>query len=272
MTEAAPDTPSSVIDTTRPHPARLYDWYLGGKDNYPVDEELGRKLLAVAPGIPLAARQNRAFMHRSTRWLAERGVRQYLDIGTGIPTEPNLHRIAQESVPGARVVYCDNDPIVLAHAGALLDSTPEGSVDFVQADARDTDTIIERAAKTLDFGEPVALSLIALLHFLSDEDGAGALVDRLVSALAPGSYLTLSNLTGDFAPKDMASGVTGFYKSGAMTMELRDRARFTAFFDGLELVAPGVVVLEDWHPELGEVVPAGEGTFSAGYAAIARKP
>ncbi|WP_431036108.1 SAM-dependent methyltransferase [Streptomyces sp. P6-2-1] len=271
----APSTstsPSPRIDTTRPHPARLYDWYLGGKDNYPVDEELGRKLLAVAPGIPLAARQNRAFMHRSTRWLAERGVRQYLDIGTGIPTEPNLHRIAQESVPGARVVYCDNDPIVLAHAGALLDSTPEGAVDFVQADARDTDTILEQAARTLDFGEPVALSLIALLHFISDEDGARELVERLVAALAPGSYLTLSNLTADFAPEDMANGVTGFYKSGAMTMELRDRARFGAFFAGLELVEPGVVVLEDWHPELGAVVPVGEGTFSSGYAATARKP
>ncbi|GAA3306644.1 hypothetical protein GCM10020295_63400 [Streptomyces cinereospinus] len=131
------------IDTSRPHPARMYDWYLGGKDNYPIDEELGRQMLALDPRVPVMARVNRAFMHRATRWLAGNGVRQFLDIGTGIPTEPNLHQIAQSVAPDARVVYCDNDPIVLAHAAALLRGTPEGVTEYLQADVREPAAIIE---------------------------------------------------------------------------------------------------------------------------------
>ncbi|GGW48083.1 hypothetical protein GCM10010503_26410 [Streptomyces lucensis JCM 4490] len=141
---------AAYIDTTRPHPARVYDWFLGGKDNYPVDEELGRRITAIDQGALRAARANRAFMHRATRTLAESGVRQFLDIGTGIPTAPNLHQIAQSVTPGARVVYVDNDPIVLAHAHALLRGTPEGATEYVQADARDPSTILERAAPVLD--------------------------------------------------------------------------------------------------------------------------
>ncbi|MGV4890976.1 SAM-dependent methyltransferase [Streptomyces viridosporus] len=259
------------IDTGKPHPARMYDWFLGGKDNYPVDEELGRQLVSFAPVIPVMARMNRAFMHRATRWVAGRGVRQFLDIGTGIPTEPNLHQVAQEVAPEARVVYCDNDPIVLAHAGALLRGTPEGAVDYVQADARDTAAILERARGTLDFDQPVALSLIALLHFIGDEDGAYELVEGLKRELAPGSFLIMSHLTPDFHPEEASQKVVDLYRAGGLTMDMRSRDRLARFFDGLEPVAPGIVAAEDWHPELGEPVPGQEGVLSGAYAAVARK-
>ncbi|MER7312585.1 MULTISPECIES: SAM-dependent methyltransferase [Streptomyces] len=264
------DSTSLRIDTSRPHPARMYDWFLGGKDNYPVDEAMGRQMLAVEPGVPVMAKVNRAFMHRATSWLAGQGVRQFLDIGTGIPTEPNLHQVAQRTAPTTRVVYCDHDPIVLAHAAALLKGTPEGAVDYVQADARDVDAILEQAGRTLDFTQPVALSLIALLHFVSDEDGAYALVDRLVSVLAPGSYLTISHLTADFHPEE-ARKVDEMYRANALTLAPRTRERFAAFFEGLDIVGPGIVAAEAWHPELGAPVPGQDDIVSAGYVAVGRK-
>ncbi|MCS0599765.1 SAM-dependent methyltransferase [Streptomyces sp. LP11] len=255
------------IDTTRPHPARVYDWFLGGKDNYPVDEELGRRIEAIDQGAARAARANRAFMHRATRALAADGVRQFLDIGTGIPTEPNLHRIAQSAAPDARVVYVDNDPIVLAHAGALLRGTPEGVTEYVQADARDPDTILERAGAVLDLGRPVALSLIALLHFVADDDGAHTLVSTLVDALAPGSCLVLSTLTADFEPEHVREGVAA-YAAGGVTLVARTRTEVTAFFDGLDLLDPGVVPVDGWRP--------GEATAERGpvslYGGVGRKP
>ncbi|AJP03334.1 methyltransferase [Streptomyces cyaneogriseus subsp. noncyanogenus] len=274
MEQQNADTPvrSMRIDTGRPHPARMYDWFLGGKDNYPVDEELGRQLVAFAPAIPVMARMNRAFMHRATRWVAGQGVRQFLDIGTGIPTEPNLHQVAQEVAPDARVVYCDNDPIVLAHAEALLHGTAEGAVDYVQADARDTAAILEHARKVLDFDRPVALSLIALLHFLGDDDGAYELVERLKEALAPGSWLIMSHLTPDFHPEEAAQKVRDMYKAGGLTLDLRGRDRFARFFEGLEPAAPGIVAAEEWHPELGEPVAGQEDVHSGAYVAVARKP
>ncbi|MEU3093351.1 SAM-dependent methyltransferase [Streptomyces sp. NPDC006967] len=259
------------IDTSKPHPARMYDWFLGGKDNYPVDEELGRQLVGFAPVIPVMARMNRAFMHRATRWVAGQGVRQFLDIGTGIPTEPNLHQVAQEVAADARVVYCDNDPIVLVHAEALLRGTDEGVVDYVQADARDTAAIVEQARRTLDFEKPVALSLIALLHFIGDEDGAYELVERLKEELAPGSYLIMSHLTPDFHPEEASKKVVGLYRAGGLTMDMRSRERFARFFEGLEVVEPGMVAAEEWHPELGEPVPGSEGVRSGAYVAVARK-
>ncbi|NEA41040.1 SAM-dependent methyltransferase [Streptomyces sp. SID11385] len=271
MTAAQPEDGELAIDTTRPHPARMYDWFLGGKDNYPVDEEMGRKVLAIEPGTPVLARMNRAFMQRATRWLASQGVRQFLDIGTGIPTSPNLHQVAQEAAPDARIVYCDNDPIVLAHAEALLRSTPEGAVDYVQADVRDSAAIVERAAKTLDFAKPVALSLVALLHFISDEDGAQDIVSGLVSRLAPGSYLVITHATHDFRPKD-AEQVGALYKSGSASLHTRSRADYEKFFTGLELVEPGIVTGDEWHPELGFPVPGAEHAVKAGYLAVARKP
>ncbi|MFI6863715.1 SAM-dependent methyltransferase [Streptomyces sp. NPDC050421] len=262
--------PPVEIDTSKPHPARMYDWFLGGKDNYPVDEQMARQLLAVDARGRDMARVNRAFMHRATRWLAENGIRQFLDIGAGIPTEPNLHQIAQRTAPDARIVYCDNDPIVLAHAAALLRSTPEGATEYIQADARRPEAILEAAGKVLDFDQPIALSLLALLHFLDDEDGAAELVDRLVDQLAPGSYLVLSQTTGDFDPEGAAQAAA-MYRARGMTLRPRSRAELTAFFHGLELVDPGVSLSADWHPELGEVIEVPGDEPIPGYAGVARK-
>ncbi|MFI1703676.1 SAM-dependent methyltransferase [Streptomyces griseoruber] len=263
--------PAVEIDTSKPHPARMYDWYLGGKDNYPVDEAMGRQMLALDPRVPVMARVNRAFMHRATRWLAGNGIRQFLDVGTGIPTEPNLHQVAQEIAPDARVVYCDNDPIVLAHAAALLRSTPDGVTEYLQADVRDPATIVEGARKTLDLTRPVALSLVALLHFVPDEDGAHELVDRLLAELPSGSYLMMTHATADFTPEESAAA-TEKLKAAGVTLALRSREEFSRFFDGLELVDPGVAVVPDWHPELGEPVPGQEDGVIPGYGALARKP
>ncbi|MEV7994027.1 SAM-dependent methyltransferase [Streptomyces sp. NPDC086077] len=260
----------TAIDTSKPHPARMYDWYLGGKDNYPVDEEMGRQMLALDPRVPVMARVNRAFMHRATRWLATNGVRQFLDIGTGIPTEPNLHQVAQSVAPDARVVYCDNDPIVLAHAAALLRGTPEGVTEYLQADVRDPATIIEGAAKVLDLSRPVALSLVALLHFVPDADGAHELVSELLAVLPSGSYLMMTHATADFTPEESAAA-TEQLRAAGVTLALRSRDEFADFFGGLELVEPGVVVVPEWRPELGEPVPGQDDGVIPGYGAVGRK-
>ncbi|MFD3733017.1 SAM-dependent methyltransferase [Streptomyces sp. NPDC058632] len=259
------------IDTSKPHTARMYDWYLGGKDNYPVDEAMGRQMLTLDPRVPVMARVNRAFMQRATRWLAGQGVRQFLDIGTGIPTEPNLHQVAQEIAPDARVVYCDNDPIVLAHAGALLRGTDEGVTEYLQADVREPQSILEGARKILDFDRPVAVSLIALLHFIPDEDGAHELVGRLLADLPSGSYLVISHATSDFTPEE-SKAATEKLKAAGVTLALRSREEFTRLFDGLELVEPGVGVPQLWHPELGEPVPGQDDGVIPGYGAVGRKP
>ncbi|MFJ3304324.1 SAM-dependent methyltransferase [Streptomyces sp. NPDC086549] len=255
------------IDTSRPHPARVYDWFLGGKDNYAVDEQLGRQIMSIDAGAPRAALANRAFMRRVTRVLArEAGIRQFLDIGTGIPTEPNLHQVAQSVAPDARVVYVDNDPIVLAHAGALLRGTPQGVTEYVQADAREPGAILEQAARVLDFDRPVALSLIALLHFIADDDGAHDLVDTLVGALAPGSCLVLSAMTADFEPENVRRGIDA-YAAGGVTLVARSHAEFSGFFKGLELLEPGVASVQDWRPEQ---TPEGEVPVSL-YGGVGRK-
>ncbi|GLW50039.1 hypothetical protein Stsp02_57000 [Streptomyces sp. NBRC 14336] len=255
--------PAVHIDTTRPHPARVYDWYLGGKDNYPVDEALGRQIMAIDSGAPRAARSNRWFMQRATRHLAgAAGIRQFLDIGTGIPTEPNLHQIAQSYAPDTRVVYVDNDPIVLAHAEALLRGTREGVTEYVQADAREPEAILEQAARVLDFDRPIALSLIALLHFVADADGAYELVDTLVDALAPGSCLVLSCMTADFEPENVREGIER-YAAGGVTLVARSHAELGRFFKGLDLVDPGIVSVRDWRPDLArDEEPLGDGPVS----------
>lgn len=260
------------IDTSTPHPARVYDWFLGGKDNYPVDEELGRQIMGVDGTARHVARTNRWFMQRVTRWLAgPGGVRQFLDIGTGIPTEPNLHQIAQGIAPEARVVYTDNDPIVLKHAEALLHSTPEGATAYVQADVREPGRILKEARPTLDLTRPVALSLVALTHFLGEEDDPHTLVAGLVDALPSGSYLVLSQLTADFDPEAVARGVE-MYRAGGVTLAPRSRAEITRFFEGLEPVEPGVVRLTDWHPELAVGETVDERAVVSLYGAVARKP
>ncbi|MFJ7418196.1 SAM-dependent methyltransferase [Streptomyces uncialis] len=260
----------TVIDTTTPHPARMYDWFLGGKDNYPVDEEMGRKLVAMDARTPVMARVNRAFMHRVTGRLAAQGVRQFLDIGTGIPTEPNLHQIAQRHSSDARVVYCDNDPIVLAHAEALLRSAPEGVTEYLQADVRDPGTILDAARAVLDLSRPVALSMIALLHFVPDEDGPYDLLRRYMAALPSGSHLVVSHATGDFDPEG-ARRARELYEARGLSLALRSRAEVTRFFEGLDLVDPGIVLVDQWHPELGERVPGQENGPMPGYVGVGRK-
>ncbi|WP_326700970.1 SAM-dependent methyltransferase [Streptomyces sp. NBC_01754] len=268
---ASPATTADRLDTGRPHPARMYDWFLGGKDNYPVDEELGRQLLRLQPEIMRFARHNRRFMERAVRRLADEGVRQFLDIGSGIPTEPNLHQIAQSTAPDACVVYVDNDPIVLAHSGALLRGTEEGVTRYLDADVREPDRLLELAAGTIDFTRPVALSLVALTHFIPDRDQIHDLVGRYVGALAPGSHLVLSQATGDFDPEAVAAGVAAYAARGA-TFAPRTHAEVSRFFDGLELLDPGVVPVGDWHPEThADTPPTGAGPVPI-YAGVARKP
>jgi hypothetical protein len=256
------DAPRPTIDTSRPHPARVYDWLLGGKDNYPVDEAVGEKL---PPEAKDAARQNRAFMNRATAWLATQGVDQFLDIGTGIPTAPNLHQIVQEIVPSARVVYTDNDPIVLRHAEALLVSRPEGVTDYIQADVREPRAILEHARELLDFNRPIALSLIALMHFLPEDQDPYGIVRTLIDALPSGSYLVLSHAASDLYP-ELAERVTAEYAKGGIRLGFRTRPQVERFFDGLDLVEPGLVTAPEWFKDT--VRPDAED--SGIYAAVAR--
>lgn len=261
------------IDTSRPHPARVYDWWLGGKDNYPVDEALARKILEVDGTVLRGARANRRFMHRAVRTVADLGIRQFLDIGTGIPTEPNLHQVAQGVAPDAKVVYADNDPIVLRHAQALLHGSAEGSTDYVHADIRDVDTLLAQAGESLDFTQPVALSLVALTHYLNDDpdgDDVHGLVKRYVDVLAPGSHLILSQVTPDLSPKDVEKATRHFHRSG-MPFYPRPLVEFSRFFDGLEILGPGLIPASGWRPEPEDVAAQAEGIVPV-YAGVARKP
>ncbi|WP_460070942.1 SAM-dependent methyltransferase [Streptomyces sp. YKOK-I1] len=268
MTTGSEDRKAPVrIDTSRPHPARVYDWWLGGKDNYPVDEELARKILAVDGTVLRGARGNRRFMQRAVRAAAEAGIRQFLDIGTGIPTEPNLHQVAQGVAPEARVVYADNDPIVLRHAEALLHGTAEGSTEYVHADVRDLAALLERAAQSLDLEQPVALSLVALTHYL--DDGAYDLVREYVARLAPGSWLILSQVTPDLSPEAMENAANHFRRSGTPFFP-RSLPEFARFFEGLELLGPGLIPVSGWRPEPEDVAAQAEGIVPV-YAGVARK-
>ncbi|MCM2389796.1 SAM-dependent methyltransferase [Streptomyces albipurpureus] len=254
MTDA--DDGSGILDTTKPHPARMYDYYLNGKDHYPVDAAAAQQVLSFYPQGRLAAQANRRFMNRAVRLLAQHGVKQFLDIGTGIPTEPNLHQIAQGIVPGARVVYVDNDPIVLRHAEALLSSGPEGRTEYVQADVRSPDVILRGARNVLDFDEPIALSLVALLHFVSDEHDPRGLVRSLLDPLPSGSHLVLSHGTADLDPEAMER-VMEVYRNNGVMAQLRSEAEVATFFDGLELLEPGLRLVDDWHPEAASTAAGG---------------
>ncbi|MFF3987746.1 SAM-dependent methyltransferase [Streptomyces sp. NPDC001797] len=269
---SAPEPAPTSIDTSRPHPARVYDWWLGGKDNYPVDEELARRILAVDATVLRGARANRRFMQRAVRTVAESGTRQFLDIGTGIPTEPNLHQVAQGVAAESKVVYADNDPIVLRHAEALLRGTEEGSTAYVHADVRDAGTLLARAAETLDFAEPVSLSLVALTHYLDDDpdgDDVYGLLRGYVDALAPGSHLILSQVTPDLSPEAVEQAAANFRRSGT-PFHPRSLPAFYRFFDGLELLGPGVIPVSGWRPEPADVAVQAEGVVPV-YGGVARK-
>lgn len=242
------------IDTTKPHSARMYDYYLGGKDHFDVDKKAAEAVAQAYPGIFVCARENRAFMHRATRVLAkEHGIRQWLDIGTGIPTEPNLHQVAQSVVPDARVVYADNDPLVLKYAEALMRSTPQGRTTYIHADANDPATLLNapELSEVLDLGKPVALSLNALMHFIPDSYDPYGIVGSLMAALPVGSALALSHCTPDF---DQATwdAVTEIYNSSGTPVQFRSQHDVERFFDGLDLLEPGIAVGHHWHREFGD--------------------
>ncbi|SNQ48157.1 conserved hypothetical protein [Frankia canadensis] len=257
----------------QPHTARMYDYYLGGKDNYPADREAAEQAIATFPTLRTTARANRSFLHRATRFLAgEAGIRQFLDIGTGIPTSPNLHEVAQEIARESRVVYVDNDPIVLAAARALLTGTPEGRTAYLEADLHDPAAILASAAlrETFDLGRPVALSLIAVLHFFPDERGLRDIVRTLTGALPAGSYLTISHATGDFAPERMDE-LIGIYRRRGLAAQARGRAEIARLLDGLDLVDPGISVLHRWRPDSSDEAGLTDAEI-AGYGVVARVP
>ena len=258
---------------SRPHPARMYDYYLGGKNHFAADREVAEKLLASVPSGRTGARENRAFLGRAVRYLtAEAGVRQFLDIGTGLPTTNNVHEVAQAAAPSARVVYVDNDPLVLAHARALLASSPEGRTAYIQADLRDPTVILNDPVTrdVLDFGQPIALMLVAVLHFMPDEFKPAAAIATLLDALPSGSYLVASHLTAEHDPAGSAAGMRT-YQAAGVPIQLRDSAEFAALaFTGLELVPPGVVLVSEWRPTgMGPRPTAAEVNC---YGGVAHKP
>jgi O-methyltransferase involved in polyketide biosynthesis len=240
----------SRFDTKTAHPARVYDYWLGGKNNFAADREAAEAVIAVRPSILFDIRANRAFLGRAVRHLAaEAGVRQFLDLGTGIPATGNTHEVAQAAAPMSRIVYVDNDPIVLAHARALLNSGPSGATSYIDADLRDTDKILAVAAETLDFTQPVAVMLIGVLHLIPDAEDPHGIVTRLMSAMPAGSYLSITQPASDINAGEAAAGAKRYNSHVATPQTRRDHAETSRFFDGLELVAPGVVQVHRWSPE-----------------------
>jgi hypothetical protein len=259
----------SRFDTGVPHIARVYNYWLGGKDNFAADREMGERTIAAYPELPMSARAGRAFLVRVVEFLAgEVGIRQFLDIGTGLPTANNTHEVAQRVAPESRIVYVDNDPIVLSHAQALLTSSAEGTCAYIDADLRDPETILDKAAETLDFGQPVAVMFLASIHFVSDLGEASAIVKRLMDACAPGSYLAIAHPAIDIAPRQVAEMVRRLNETTAEKTTLRDRASVARLFEGYDLEEPGVVRAPEWRPR-SEVEAA---TPAALWAGVARKP
>ncbi len=261
--------PPSDLHPEIPHPARIYNYFLGGKDHFPADREAAEKVLAFAPATPSAARANRAFLQRAVRYVAGEGITQFLDIGTGIPTAGNTHEVAQQVDPAVKVVYIDNDPIVLAHARALMAGPGHGATTVLQADLRDPAAILAdpRVREAIDFGQPVALMLVAVLHFVDDEQDPYGLVRTLIDALAPGSYLILSHATGDFDPPEHSAAGKAAYQKAAAQVSPRSHPEVLRFFEGLDLLEPGVVAVPKWRPEDPEAAEA----WAPGYGAVARK-
>jgi hypothetical protein len=240
---------SATFDTSVAHVARVYNYWLGGKDNFAADRAAGEQAIKAFPNIALSARANRAFLARAVRFLAgEAGIRQFLDIGTGIPSANNTHEVAQSVAPESRIVYVDNDPIVLSHARALLTSTPAGATNYVEADLRDPQQILASAARLLDLGRPVAVMLMAILQHLGDADDPYTIVATLLGALPPGSYLALSHPAKDIDAASMAKMADDLNQMMAEKVTFRDRPAVARFFGGLELVEPGMVQASKWRP------------------------
>jgi hypothetical protein len=263
-----PDGDHPTFDTSVAHAARIYDYWLGGKDNYAVDRAAGDAALKAYPDLIHAVRSNRAFMTRTVRFLAGAGIRQFLDVGTGIPTAPNTHETAQAVDPACRVVYVDNDPIVLAHARALLTGAPEGATDYLDADLRDTGAILGRAAQTLDFTQPVAVVLMAILHLVPDTDDPYGIVARLIGAGPAGSYLALSQIASDIDVREVAEAREQIGRYMPVKQTYRSHAEVMRFFDGLEMAEPGLVRVTEWRPDS----TAGAAMPTALWGGVGRKP
>jgi trans-aconitate methyltransferase len=262
------DGQPATFDTSVAHIARVYNYWLGGKDNFAADRAAGEQAIQAFPNIVLSARANRAFLARAVRFLAgEAGIRQFLDIGTGIPSASNTHEVAQSVAPESQIVYVDNDPIVLTHARALLTSGPAGATDYIEADLRDPQQILAGSARLLDSGRPVAVMLMAILQHLDDEDDPYEVVATLVRAMPPGSYLAVSHPAKDIDAASMAKMADSLNQTMAEKVTFRDRPAVTRFFDGLELVEPGMVQASKWRPtsEFEAASPA------ALWAGVARK-
>jgi len=261
------------IDTSRPHAARMYDYFLGGKNNFAADRETADKVIAAMPGVRTGPRENRAFLGRAVRYLtAEAGIRQFLDIGTGLPTTNSVHEVAQEAAPASRVVYVDNDPLVLSHAQALLTSSAAGRTAYIHADLRAPAEILSSPVvnSVLDFGQPVALILAAVLHFVPDQDHPADIVATLLAALAPGSYLVASHVTAEHDEAGADAGQRA-YRRGGVPIQPRDSDVFADIaFTGLKLERPGVVLVSEWRrTATGPLPPANEVNC---YGGVARKP
>jgi hypothetical protein len=267
------DTERYTFDTTVAHPARRYDYWLGGKDNFAADRESGDAIAGAFPSIRVAVRENRAFLKRAIEYLVrEVGIRQFLDIGTGLPTADNTHEVAQRIAPASRIVYVDNDPIVLVHARALLNSSREGMTAYIDADLRDTRRILmdPELHMTLDLNQPIALVMLAILHFIDDTEDPYAIVRQLVDAMPSGSYLVLSHATYDPMPRAIVTRLKAAIANTGEKGGPREREAFARFFAGLELVEPGIVPIGDWRPEPGTSPP--DPADGAMYAGVARIP
>jgi SAM-dependent methyltransferase len=257
------------LDTSVAHVARVYDYWLGGKDNFAADRAAGEQAIQAYPDIVYSVRANRAFLARTVRYLAgEAGIRQFLDIGTGIPTANNTHEVAQDVAPGSNVVYVDNDPVVLTHARALLVSGEQGHTSYIDADLRDTGRILAEAAQTLDFSRPVAIMLMAILQHIDEAEDPYAIVDSLLAAVPPGSYLAISHPAADIETEAMAQMAERLNKLMAEKVTFRNRQQVARFFEGLELVEPGMVRVQEWRPasEIEAKSPA------ALWGGVGRKP
>ena len=268
MSDVQPD-----VDTSRPHSARMYDYFIGGKNHFAADRATAEEVLRHSPNVATAARENRAFLRRAVTYLAgEAGIRQFLDIGTGLPTTNNVHQVAQGIAPSSRVVYVDNDPMVLAHARALLSSAPEGRTAYIDADLRDPAAILDNPATrdVLDFAQPIALMLVAILHFMPDEAKPAEVIAALLDALPSGSYLVASHLTTDHDPDATTAGQRVMRGAG-IAMQKRESDEFARLaFSGLDLVPPGVVLVSDWR-RAGQAPRPAPLEVNC-YAGVARKP
>ena len=256
------------FDTSVPSPARMWNYWVGGKDHFAADREAADRILAAMPSLPAIARSVRHFLIDIVHSLTvDYGIRQFLDIGTGLPTADNTHDVAQRAVPESRIVYADYDPVVLAHARALLTSSPEGRTDYIQADLRDTDAILKAASRTLDFSKPVAILLLAVLHFIPDEDDPYGIVKKLMDAVPSGSFLVICHAPSDRHPEEIAEMTRRYNESGAEQMRPRSQDEIMRFFDGLEMIEPGLAPLSAW-------LPPGHADPSSGkaVAGVARKP